>query len=217
MPISLATYIQPKNATNPDPALRNRNYVVEDVYLKGGYQVRLDNEDRDSIVTMNRKAGMMVLTQDTNKLWILSSDMTTWLEFKGGSGGGGSSAVVGQRNQMSFTTASLAPGASVDFPMLTGASIIANMLKVSGPCVVQIFTDIGHKDTNPYTFVALTNHLVDDGSYVDTDGVLIFGRRFTVLMNADVPETGNLYFRITNLQDAAAAIVLDIEFLSLES
>lgn len=216
MPISVATFLQPKNATHSDPALRNLNYVLEDIYFKGGFQVRANNEERDSIIAFNRKAGMAVLTTDTYKIWLLKDDLVTWAEFKAGSGGG-SSAVVGERNQMSYTTQVIEPGAFEDFTLETGASIIANKIKMSGECELKVFADAAHADTNPYTFIALADHLTDDGSWVLEDGTRQYGRRYTVMMNGDVPETANLYFRITNLQNQATTFTLELEFLSLES
>jgi len=216
MPISVATYIQPKNATHSDPAMRNLNYVVEDIYFKGGYQVRANSTERDAIVAFNRKAGMAVLTLDTYKIWLLNTDLTTWVEFKS-SGGGGGTAIVGSRNQLTHLTAVLQPAASEDFTLMTGSSIIANKIQVSGPSEVAIFGDALYKDTNPFTFVAIENHLIDDGSWFAEDGTQQFGRRYSVIMNSDMIQTPNLYFRITNLQDIAVAIQLDIEFLSVEA
>ena len=43
MPISVATFLHPKNATHSDPALRNLNYVLEDIYFKGGFMLHLES------------------------------------------------------------------------------------------------------------------------------------------------------------------------------
>lgn len=89
MPIALGSNLTPKNATNPDPALRGTYFLLEDIYLKGGMQVRATAAERDGINTLNRKAGMLVYTQDTKKIWILGDDLTTWSELQTGGGGGG--------------------------------------------------------------------------------------------------------------------------------
>jgi hypothetical protein len=78
MPITLISNIVPAN--------NNTFYLVEDNFLKGGYQSVADLAGRDAIDSVNLKPGMAVYTQDTNKLWILASDLTTWNEFSSGGG-----------------------------------------------------------------------------------------------------------------------------------
>ncbi len=47
--------------------------------------VAATQSQRDSIDLANRKAGMIVVTADSGKLWLLNNDLTTWREFSGGS------------------------------------------------------------------------------------------------------------------------------------
>jgi hypothetical protein len=67
--------------SNLIPAGSNTFFLLEDIFLKGGYQVRQDITDRDSIEADNRKAGMAVWTISENALWILNVDLITWVEF----------------------------------------------------------------------------------------------------------------------------------------
>lgn len=70
MPIQLASLIVPKNS--------NTWYLMEDIYLKGGLQVVANSAARDALNPLNRKAGMIVITQDDKKIWQLGDDLVTW-------------------------------------------------------------------------------------------------------------------------------------------
>jgi hypothetical protein len=215
LPISIASYFQPRNATNPDPALRNTYYLLEDIYVKGGLQIRNDATERDNINVLNRKAGMLVLTFDTNKVWQLQSDLTSWLEWKpAGSGSGGG---VGPRTSVSHQTASLAPGAKEDFEMNVAASCILYGAALTSPGELLIYGLPDRSDTNPYTFVAVVNHLQDDGTYVNGSGIKVDGRRYTTLFNLEEPKVNKLYFTVTNTSDADAVLTVTIFFLPLEN
>ena len=52
--------------------------VAEDTAVKGGFRVVANSAERDAIDSLSRKAGMLVLTQSDNKIWLLNSDLTTW-------------------------------------------------------------------------------------------------------------------------------------------
>ena len=52
--------------------------VAEDIAVKGGFRVVANSAERDAIDSLSRKAGMLVLTQSDNKIWLLNSDLTTW-------------------------------------------------------------------------------------------------------------------------------------------
>jgi hypothetical protein len=211
MPISLASYIQPRNATNADPALRNTYYMVEDVFLKGGYQVRADHADRDSINDLNRKAGMLVQTLDDGKIWTLQADLITWSELKTGGGGGST-----QRTTVSYTSNSLVPGGFEDFLIPVSPSFIMYALTLSSPGELKIYGLPDRSDTNPYTFVAIDNHLTDDGTFVNTNGIRVDARRYTVLFNLEEPKSANMYFTVTNTSDVETDITATLSFLPLE-
>ena len=73
MPITLTAFLKPANG--------NTFFLLEDVYLKGGYQVVATSTARDAILPSNRKAGMLVFVQTDSSLWQLGSDLTTWAAF----------------------------------------------------------------------------------------------------------------------------------------
>ncbi len=66
---------------NLKPANNNTFYLVEDIYVRGGFRSVADISARDLITTNNRKSGMLVLCQDTFKIWQLEPDLLTWHEL----------------------------------------------------------------------------------------------------------------------------------------
>lgn len=111
MAVQLASNITPKNGLT--------YYMVEDVYFKGGFQVRDSIADRDKIAGGNLKIGQLVLTLADGKIWKLKTNdgptieapetpvKIEWEEFLtnagGGSGGLGNDApsdgkVYGRKN-----------------------------------------------------------------------------------------------------------------------
>jgi hypothetical protein len=82
MPIDLISKIKPKNDGDFP--------VCEDVDIEGGYQVRADITDRNSIPTLNRKIGMLVYVQSEEKYYTLSGGTGNehWVEAQMGGGGG---------------------------------------------------------------------------------------------------------------------------------
>lgn len=81
MAINLISKIKPKN----DGAFP----VYEDVDVEGGYQVRTDLTDRDSIPALNRKEGMLVYVQEEEIYYTLTGGITNddWVEAQMGGGG----------------------------------------------------------------------------------------------------------------------------------
>lgn len=65
--------------------------IVEDVDIKGGFRTVASEALRDAIPASFRVTGMFVWTQDTGKLWRLTSLPSvlpgTWVEFTGGGSG----------------------------------------------------------------------------------------------------------------------------------
>ncbi len=61
----------------------NPLYVVEDKFIRGGCRIVTDIAARDELLTKiyHIKAGMLVVTQNDNKLWQLGTDLLTWTEL----------------------------------------------------------------------------------------------------------------------------------------
>jgi hypothetical protein len=85
-PIQVVSTIKPVNGA-PIP-------VVSDVDIEGGYQVRTDLTDRDSIPADNRKEGMLVFVQSDGYFYTLAGGITNsdWVVKDFGGGGGGTLA-----------------------------------------------------------------------------------------------------------------------------
>src|SRR5574343_599021 len=71
MPISLASYVIPKNGQS--------FFLLDDFYMKGGYHVCADAAARDAIYGVAKKIGMLVFTQADNKFWRYDAT-DTWNE-----------------------------------------------------------------------------------------------------------------------------------------
>lgn len=212
MPINIASYLQPRNATNPDPALRGTYYLVEDLYLKGGFQVRDNATERDGINELNRKKGMFVLTADDQKLWVLQEDLLTWSEFKSGSGSGGTPV----RSVAIQPLLTVAGAAYENFELDLGKTVMLLGLKVDVPCIVEIHSTIDRADTNPYKFIANNNQLEDDGTTIMSDGTIVKGRRFSILSNMEDPVSSKHYVKVVNQKDVMIQPTLTFIYLPLE-
>ena len=78
MAIELISTIKPKN---------NGSFpVVEDNDIKGGYHSVTSIAMRDAIPVTKRSPGMLCYVSDTCKIYKLSEDLTTWIEFTSGDG-----------------------------------------------------------------------------------------------------------------------------------
>ena len=78
MAIELISTIKPKN---------NGSFpVVEDNDIKGGYHSVTSIVMRDAIPVTKRSPGMLCYVSDTRKIYKLSEDLTTWIEFTSGGG-----------------------------------------------------------------------------------------------------------------------------------
>lgn len=211
MPISLATNIQPRNATHPDPAIRGVYYMVEDVYFKGGLQVRNTHAERDGIFDLNRKQGMLVLTLEDDKIWKLGSDLVSWSELElGGSGG------VGVRQVAVRAFNDIAPNDYLDFDLELGMTCVALKVGVSAPCIVEAYSTPARDEANPYKFIARDYLLEDDGRTQLADGTYIKNRRYSILANLEDPPTNKCYFRIINDSTSALSGALSVTFLPFE-
>ena len=200
MPIQVASFIIPKAG--------NTWFVLEDKYIKGGLQVVPTLADRDAINAFNLKASMLVIVSADNKIWQLGTDLLTWTEFRVGS--------TAVRQSVTHQTVSLSPIAVEDFTLTLGKSVLVYSLSVDTPCTVAAYSDPTRAETNPYKFVATSSHLVDDGSTLMTDGTVLRGRRYSILCNLEGTVSSNIYFRVTNTDLVAKAVLLTIQFLPIE-
>lgn len=216
MPITLGGNIVPAGGQS--------FYLMEDIYLKGGLQIASTISDRDAIAITNLKLGQLVLCLDSNKIWQVSTltlptldnpDVTPsaeWTEFKTGGGGGGTFT----RSVVVYTLDNLAPGATASFPLTLGSSCIVFNLAVSRVVQVNAYGTPTMDEVNPYTFLATSDHLFDDGSTMLFDGTIIRSRNYSILANMENPKKDQIYFTITSVDDGTGPVALTLTYLSME-
>lgn len=209
MAIQVASFLIPKNG--------NLWYVLEDKYIKGGLHVVASNQDRDDILDVNRKQGMLVIVSETGKVWSLQEDLLEWKEFKVGGGSGG------VRQSVTKIVVGIAAQDHADFELSLGATTLIHKLEVDQICQVEAFSTAERAEDNPYRFVSTIAHLEDDGSTLMSDGTILRGRRYHILSNLEPQPSSKIYFRLTNLEARPPLgdvptkdIVLKISFLPLE-
>jgi hypothetical protein len=84
-------------------------YVTDPKFGLGGLRTVTDITERNSIISQRREVGMMVYVQGDNKYYYLSGGTgnSYWIEFTGGSGGGGTGAVssiIGTTNEIEVSS-----------------------------------------------------------------------------------------------------------------
>lgn len=205
MAIQVTSFLVPKGG--------NRWYVLEDKYIKGGLQVVADIAERDGIDEENRKAGMIVVVQTDGKMYQLESSLTSWREFSTGGAGGGS----GIRQTVNYLIEELAGGSSTDFSLDMGRTNLILALSVDTPCEIEAFGTSARDETNPYKFVATSDHLLDDGSTILPDGSVWRGRRYSTFVNMESGNSTEIYFRAKNTDEFPKNITLSIQFLPQEA
>jgi hypothetical protein len=110
-----------------------------DKYGRGGFRVCDTIVDRDSITTPRRKAGMWVKVIETNKIYSLDANETTWTEVTFSGGGSGSNAIA--------TRSAL------------GQVIVGNGLSVTSAGVISVDTSVN----------SISRSTVPPGSILDVD------------------------------------------------
>jgi len=96
-----------------------------------------------------------------------------------------------------FTTAQIADGASVDFTFPTGGKCTLVEAKTSVPATLECHAISSRTDSNPYRFISIQSHLVDDGSYI-VGGQRYYGERFIQLINMQDTTSDVTYWRVYN-------------------
>ncbi len=74
MAVNVSSFLLPRNGA--------KWFVLEDIYLRGGFRIVANLEERNTIHASSKKARMVVITADDGKVWQLQPDMLTWAEFR---------------------------------------------------------------------------------------------------------------------------------------
>lgn len=206
MPIPISSFLIPRGSST--------YFLLEDKYIRGGLQIAVDAAERDAIIELNRKAYMIVITEDDGRMWQLQPDLVTWLELLIG-GGGGQDA--GPRQTVEHTIPEIPGESYADFTLPLGSTVLVYSLSVSSPCIVQVHETELRLDTNPFVFVATEDHLVDDGTTTMSDGSVIRGRRYHIWSDQSPTPEGNAFFRVLNPAQEPIAVTVRISFKPIES
>lgn len=201
MPIPLSTFLLPAGG--------NSFFLLEDKYVRGGLHVCVNAAERDAMNATVKKSGMLVVTQDDNRIWQLQG--SDWLEFNPGGGAGPRRTVVHTEN-------GIQPLQSVNFTLAMGRMVICTSVEVSDACQIEAYSTPDYSDVNPYKFIAEPGMLKDEGITLLSDGTQLRNRRYLILANEEQPElTDNLYWRITNLsEDTELDVALTVVFTPVE-
>jgi hypothetical protein len=130
---------------------------------------------------------------EQNGIWIEGWVYTGEIGRSGQTGNSNTSKI----RTLTFTSGLMAPGASVDFTFETGGKCTLVEAKVTVESTLECHSVSSRTDTNPYRFIAVPSHLVDDGSYV-IGGTRYFGERFVQLINMEDTTSSETYWRLTN-------------------
>jgi hypothetical protein len=125
-------------------------------------------------------------------------------------------SVGGKRKAITHTETAILPSAPRDFQIPMSKTVIIHLLSVDVACQVMAFETASRYDTNPFTFIATSDHLSDDGTMLMSDGTILRGRRYTILSNMDNPPVIDQYFRIVNTGTTPIDVTLTIDFLPIE-
>lgn len=106
-----------------------------------------------------------------------------------------------RRRRFTYTIPSLAGYGSANIVFELGTASIVYDLTVSRPCRVEAFTTPNRDDVNPYTFIATTDHLTDDGTVILNDGSSFQSRQYSIWANFEEPPTQNVYVTVSSLDN----------------
>lgn len=221
-------------ASNIIPSGGGTYYLMEDVYLKGGLQIRDNIADRDKIALTNLKLGALVLTVDTKKIWQVTElvlqtkqnpdavEKVTWTELVlGGGDGGGQGGTdgklkLGKRAVAIYTCENLAVDGTHEFQMELGAIATALKIETSRPVRVRAWSTPEKEDINPYEFISTADHLVDDGRQLFADGTVFRTRNYSIFANFEDPIRNLTYWTFDSIDATEGAVVLTVTFLVQE-
>ena len=140
-----------------------------------------------------------------NGIWIEAWSYVGELGREGVPGG-----VTSKIRTYTFTTGLLAANQSADFTFTTGGKVTLVTSKVTSPCTLECHAVSSRDDTNPYRFVAVPTHLVDDGSY-SVAGMRYYGERFIQLLNMEDTASDLTYWRVINTDPAPRTITVIVQ------
>jgi hypothetical protein len=82
--------------------------------------------------------------------------------------------------------------------------------------MVQVHSTPEYNDANPYTFIADSTHLTDDGSSLMNDGTIIYSRRYSIFINLEASPKNDIFFKVTNTGATDSPVTIDITYIPIE-
>lgn len=121
------------------------------------------------------------------------------------------------RQTHTVTIPSLQGYGNADITLPLGVASIVYKIEVSRPVKLEVFGSAARNEPNPYTFVATTGHLVDDGTVILNDGSSFQTRQYTVFANMENPVNSNVYATVTSLDCTQAGNPVTLSFYYFKS
>lgn len=132
--------------------------------------------------------------------------------FKMKNSGGGGSVALSSSTIHASTMNTLSTGSSIEFQLPTGSNFYLTSLSTSGALTVECHSTSAYQDTNPYKFVAISGHTVDDGSFI-SNGTTYYGSKNILLQNSEDQSSPNSFWKITN-NDQTNVVAITLSILS---
>ena len=123
-----------------------------------------------------------------------------------------------KRGVQSFTCPmTLNQGDTLDFSLPMAKSVMLLAVSLSTQDIkIEGFNNPLRDEKNPYTFISHIDFMTDEGVTVKDDGSYVNHRRHSFLANLEDPATSTLFFRFTNIGQAASSPTVGIQYLILE-
>lgn len=205
MPVFPTSFFVPPSSSVP--------FLLEDIYVRGGFRVVSTLADRDEIHNFSRKEGMWVVVQEDNTIYELAGGTANanWRPVEM------NKYALPSRNTLSVEPGPVQPDSYIDVTLPAGRTLMlldvtANMANIQIDC----HQTAARNDENPYRFVSKTSRLSDTGITVLEDGSELKKRRFSFLANAENPSTDETYWRIWNQNSVEVTPVISVKYIVLE-
>lgn len=194
------------------PSTSQAKFLLEDKYLRGGFQVMATAADMHAMHNLNKKKGMLVaVTDEDGKLYRLQSDNS----FK--------EADLETNARMKRHTITLEPGNVVkdtffDLTIPMGRTVmLLNVVSNLANIQIDCHQTAARNDENPYRFVSKSSRLADTGTSEMDNGDTLHRRRFSFLSNLDNPTTPDAHWRIHNNNAVDVIPVITVDYLIMET
>lgn len=146
---------------------------------------------------------MPVLTPEISGLFgatfgvdLISRFQYTKKDDNNGGGGGTTSLAINNIEIDWSTSAAVSTGQNLLFSIPSGVDFFVYQLVASDPMTLECHQTSYYNDTNPFKFIATSDQLIDDGSYV-TNNVKYYGPRYAYCQNTENRTSGISYWKLT--------------------